>query len=406
MKIGIIGLGYVGLPLFCSLCSHFKVFGVDISKDKIKNLNSNFDYTLELDKDDLKILRENVKNISYEYEILHDCDVYIITVPTPIDCDKRPNLRALENSVSSLAKFIKQGNLIILESTVYPGATYKYIGKYIEENTQLKLNKDFGIGFSPERINPGDKLHTLKNTIKIISASSEYYLNKMDLIYSKIISAGIYKTSSIEVAEATKIMENVQRDVNIAFMNEFEEILKAMNIDIWEVIEAAKTKWNFLSFTPGLVGGHCIGIDPYYLIYKSENNGINPHLIRTAREINERTVSIKALSLLKQFTYKKNKKLLLLGITFKPDCPDIRNSKVIDMINLLEEFDLDIKIFDPYIKPERLPKLKLLKNIDEINSNFDLICLTVEHKYFFSKTWENHIIKKDIKDKIIYLRDL
>ena len=408
MKIGVIGLGYVGLPLFCNLSQFFEVKGLDISKEKVALLKSNKDYTGELSGNELKKLEQNSFNISTEYENLKDCNVYIITVPTPIDADKRPNLSAIESSINSISSFIKKGNLIILESTVFPGATKKYIAKAIENSTNLICNKDFGVGYSPERINPGDTEHKLSNTTKIISASSDHYLNIVEEIYEKIINAGLFKASSIEVAEATKIMENVQRDVNIAFMNEFEEILRPMNIDIWEVIKAAKTKWNFLNFTPGLVGGHCIGVDPYYLIYQSENNGYIPNLIRSAREINEKKVNIKALNILKKLSSKKNKKLLISGVTFKPNCSDIRNSKVIEIINLLIDFKININIFDPYIDliESELSQYKILESINQINKDFDFICICVEHDYFSNAEWKNFIEEKSLKEKIIYLKDL
>ena len=268
------------------------------------------------------------------------------------------------------------------------------------------MNVDFGVGYSPERINPGDKAHNLTNTKKIISASSEYFLNIVEEIYSKIILAGLYKTSTIEVAEATKIMENVQRDVNIAFMNEFEDILKPMNINIWEVIEAAKTKWNFLNFKPGLVGGHCIGVDPYYLIYQSEKNGVSPNLIRNAREINEKKVLTKVFSLLKKLYPTKDKKLLLLGITFKPNCPDVRNSKIIEMIKLLGDFELDIFIFDPFVDPAMFPKYKFLQSLNEIDNKFEIICMTVEHNYFSSNEFNNYVKEHALQKKIVYLKNL
>ena len=406
MKIGVIGLGYVGLPLFCRLSEYFEVFGIDVSKSKIHNLKLIKDLTGELNSKELSLLEKNKSNISYNYELISNCDVYIITVPTPIDSDKRPNLSALKDCVASISKFIKKENLIILESTVYPGATKKYISLFIEKNNNLKLNEDFGVGYSPERINPGDKDHKLTNTIKIISASSTKYLNIVEDIYSKIVNAGLFKTSSIEVAEATKIMENVQRDINIAFMNEFEEILKPMNIDIWEVLEAAKTKWNFLDFKPGFVGGHCIGVDPYYLIHQSENNGITPNLIRNAREINERKVKTKTLSLIKKLSPAKNKKILLLGITFKPNCSDVRNSKIFEMIEILEDFELETYIFDPYISPEMFPDYKFLRSINDIDDSFELICLTVEHQYFFSTKFKSFMTENLLNKKIIYLKNL
>ena len=406
MKIGIIGLGYVGLPLFCNLAAFFEVFGIDISKNKIHDLKLNKDFTGALNQKELFLLKKNASNISYDFKLVNQCDIYIITVPTPIDSDKRPNLTALKDSVNSISKFIKKGNLIILESTVYPGATKKYISEYIEKNNNLKLNVDFGVGYSPERINPGDKAHNLTNTKKIISASSEYFLNIVEEIYSKIILAGLYRTSTIEVAEATKIMENVQRDVNIAFMNEFEDILKPMNINIWEVIEAAKTKWNFLNFKPGLVGGHCIGVDPYYLIYQSEKNGVTPNLIRNAREINEKKVLTKVFSLLKKLYPTKDKKLLLLGITFKPNCPDVRNSKIIEMINLLGDFELDIFIFDPFVDPAMFPKYKFLQSLNEIDNKFEIICVSVEHNYFSLNEFNNYVKEHALQKKIVYLKNL
>lgn len=406
MKIGIIGLGYVGLPLFCNLSDYFEVFGVDISLEKVKLLKLNKNITGELDKKERKLLKKNNLNISSDFSILQECTVFIITVPTPIDSYKRPNLSAIESSVDSISKFIKKGDLIILESTVFPGATKKYITNVIEEKTKLKCNKDFGVGYSPERINPGDEKHTLTNTKKIIAASSKHYLNIIEKVYEKIIIAGLYKAKTIEVAEAAKIMENVQRDVNIAFMNEFEEILKPMQINIWEVLKAAKTKWNFLNFTPGLVGGHCIGIDPYYLIYQSENNGYTPNLIRSAREVNEKKVDIKAMSILKKLAPIKNKKLLMLGATFKPNCPDIRNSKILEIINILNNFEIDIEIYDPYITSKELHSYKVLDSIKEINNDFDLICISVEHDFFSSSEWKFFVRKNFLESKIIFLKNI
>ena len=362
IKIAIIGLGYVGLPLAIEFSKKYSVVGYDISEKRINDLKNNKDNTNEISKQKLK----ESKSIFFtnSVEAIKNCNVYIVTVPTPIDENKRPNLNPLINASSLIAKVIKVNDIVIYESTVYPGATEEDCIPVIEKKSGLIFNKDFFAGYSPERINPGDKKNTLTTIKKITSGSTIEIAEIIDKLYSSIIEAGTFKANSIRVAEAAKLIENVQRDVNISLINELHQIFNLMDIDTNEVIEAASTKWNFMKLKPGLVGGHCIGVDPYYLLHRSGQVGYVPDLIRTAREINDSMASYIAgdfvKKLLNENTSLLKKEISILGFTFKENCPDIRNTKVVELYHELKSYGLKLKIIDPIV------------NINEVENNFNI----------------------------------
>lgn len=349
-KICVIGLGYVGLPLAHAFSDKYEVVGFDINQKRIEELNSGFDRTEELTENQVNEAIRNGMKFSLDLEDIKDCNIYIVTVPTPIDRNNKPDLTPLIKSSQTVGRVLKKDDIVIYESTVYPGVTEEVCVPELEATSGLQFNQDFFCGYSPERINPGDKEHTVTKILKVTAGSTPEIANKVDELYASIITAGTHKASSIKVAEASKVIENTQRDVNIALINELALIFNTMNISTNEVIEAAATKWNFIKLTPGLVGGHCIGVDPYYLTYKAEELGYKPNLILGARQINngmakyvaERTIKL----MIKKGLQIKDSKVLILGITFKENCPDVRNTKVIDIVTEMQEYGCIVDVSD------------------------------------------------------------
>ena len=384
-KIAIIGLGYVGLPLAVEFGKHRDVIGFDINSKRISDLKKFNDETLEVSNE--QIASSKGLSLSDEEKDLKGSDVFIITVPTPIDSAKRPNLLPLENATKTAAKYLSNGNFVIFESTVYPGCTEEVCVPILEKISGLKYNKDFYCGCSPERVNPGDKVNTITKIKKITSGSNKYAAEKINNLYGEIITAGTYKASSIAVAEAAKVIENSQRDLNIAFVNELSQIFNNIGIDTVEVLEAAGSKWNFLPFRPGMVGGHCIGVDPYYLTHKAEEIGHNPQVILAGRRINDQMAKYVArevsLLMLQNNINISNCKVGVLGITFKENCPDTRNTKVIDLIKELKRFSITIQVCDPWADKNRV---KNDYNIDLIDldhmSGLDSLIVAVGHHEF------------------------
>jgi len=386
-KIAIIGLGYVGLPLAHAFAQKgYKVIGFDINRDRVDELNSDFDRTLELDKSQLIEIKDNIK-YSSNLEDIKNSNIYIVTVPTPIDSANEPDLTPIIKSTQSISSILKKDDIVIYESTVYPGVTEEVCVPILEESG-LKFNQDFFCGYSPERINPGDKTHTVTKIKKVTSGSTPKIAQKVDELYKSIIEAGTFLASSIKVAEASKVIENTQRDVNIALINELSQIFDLMDIDTTDVIEAASTKWNFIKLYPGLVGGHCIGVDPYYLTHKAQSLGYMPNLILGARQINNSMSKLIADKTIK-FMIKEDKKLkgskvLIMGATFKENCPDMRNSKVLDIIKELEEFECSVDVYDYWVdKSDR--ESKNLNFIDDLPLNskiYDAIIIAVGHSEF------------------------
>ena len=385
ISIAIVGLGYVGLPLSVEFSKHFEVIGYDLNKKRINELNEGLDRTKEVEKNELL----GSKNLSFTYEMrnLEKANFYIITVPTPIDNVNKPDFSAMKNACSTISKYLRKGDIVVFESTVYPGATREICIPILEKISGLKLNSEFGVGYSPERINPGDKSRRISNIIKITSGSSPEVAEKVDLIYKTIIKAGTHRASSIEVAEAAKVIENTQRDINIALMNELSIIFKKLNISTNDVLEAANTKWNFLNFKPGLVGGHCIGVDPYYLTERALQVNYTPELILAGRRINDdmaRYVVNNFLKIaLKRNLFQYSKKVLLMGITFKENCPDIRNSKSIEIAKILIDYGLDLEIYDPVSDVDENFELSAYKiNSLKDNNKYCGIIITVSHDIF------------------------
>lgn len=406
LKIGVIGLGYVGLPLAVEFAKKKNVIGFDIDSNRISQLNNDFDRTLEVSEKELKASKNLI--FSSNIENLAGCNCFIITVPTPIDDANQPNLRPLFEASKIVGNILKNGDLVIYESTVYPGATEEDCSPILEKYSGLTLNKDFFLGYSPERINPGDKEHTLSQIMKITSGSTPEIANFVDDLYSSIIDAGTHKASSIKVAEAAKVIENTQRDVNIALINELSLIFNKLEIDTEEVLEAAGTKWNFLPFRPGLVGGHCIGVDPYYLTKKAESVGYNPEIILAGRKMNDSMSSyivqqsIKSINDLGIKVLESN--FLIMGITFKENCPDTRNSKVVDIVDeLVYEGVSSVDIYDPWIDLNKNSINSSISNIiDHPKTNFyDCIILAVAHQEFIDMGIET-IKTFGKKESVIY----
>ncbi|WP_024954300.1 Vi polysaccharide biosynthesis UDP-N-acetylglucosamine C-6 dehydrogenase TviB [Sulfurospirillum arcachonense] len=400
-KIAVIGLGYVGLPLAVEFAKKYDVVGFDIYQTRIDELKNAHDRTLELTGEQLKEAISNDMKFTSKIEDISICNIYIVTVPTPIDKNKRPDLTPLIKASESIGKILKKDDVVIYESTVYPGATEEDCVPVLERVSGLKFNKDFFCGYSPERINPGDKKHTVTKILKVTSGSTPKIADKVDDLYASIITAGTHKAPSIKVAEAAKVIENSQRDINIAFVNELAMIFSKLNIDTNSVLEAAGTKWNFLPFRPGLVGGHCIGVDPYYLTHKAQEVGFNPEIILAGRRINDNMGIYVANQVIKLMIKKGHKiegsKVLVLGITFKENCPDIRNSRVIDVINELKEFGCDISVSDPWADKEEVKKEYGLDLKEEENlKEYEAIVLAVSHAEFKSL----HIKKND--KQVIY----
>ena len=397
-KIAVIGLGYVGLPLAHAFSFKYSVVGFDINKDRIKELNGGHDRTLELDEQQMQEALDNGMKFSTELNDIADCNVYIVTVPTPIDKDNRPELTPLKKSSQSIGKVLKKGDIVIYESTVYPGVTEEVCVPELEKVSGLKFNEDFFAGYSPERINPGDKEHTVSKILKVTSGSTPEIAKEVDDLYKSIITAGTFLASSIKVAEASKVIENTQRDVNIALVNELSLIFDAMNIDTNEVIEAAATKWNFIKLKPGLVGGHCIGVDPYYLTFKAEQLGYRPNLILGARQINNGMSKHIAEQTVKQLIRAdkkiKGSNVLVMGVTFKENCPDTRNTKVIDIIRELEDYGVSVDAYDPWVDSEverkSFPHPVLRVNPFQEDKKYDAIIVAVAHKQFIELNRENY----------------
>ena len=390
-KISIIGLGYVGLPLAVAFSEKYKVVGFDINQKRVDELNKGIDTTLEVSEDELKLaLTNNQLQITSNLEDIKDSNVYIITVPTPIDNHKTPDLTPLKKASETVGKVLKKGDTVIYESTVYPGCTEEVCVPILEKTSGLKFNKDFYVGYSPERINPGDKEHTVKKILKVTSGSTPEIAKEIDKLYASIIEAGTHLAPSIKVAEAAKVIENTQRDINIAFVNELALIFDKLNIDTKDVLEAAGTKWNFLKFTPGLVGGHCIGVDPYYLTYKAKEIGYHPEIILAGRRLNDNMGIFVANKVIKLMIQKghtiKSSKVLVLGITFKENCPDIRNSRVIDVIRELEEFGVNVDVYDPWADRDEVKREYNIDLLSTVNhqqlTDYDGVVLAVAHKEF------------------------
>ncbi|CAM3790029.1 nucleotide sugar dehydrogenase [Flavobacterium branchiophilum] len=404
IKIAVIGLGYVGLPLARLFAKQYPVVGFDINKKRINELNSGHDSTLEISNELLQSVLVTTFSsptgllCSSDLDDIKDCNYYIITVPTPVDKNNRPDLTPLYKSSETVGKVLKKGDIVIYESTVYPGVTEEECVPVLEKISGLKFNQDFHAGYSPERINPGDKEHTVEKILKVTSGSTPEIGLKVDALYRSVIVAGTHLAPSIKVAEAAKVIENSQRDINIAFVNELAKIFNMMEIDTHSVLEAAGTKWNFLPFKPGLVGGHCIGVDPYYLAQKSQESGYHPEIILAGRRLNDgmgefiATVVVKLM--IKKGIFVKNAKLLMLGFTFKENCPDVRNTKIIDVVRALEDFEIDITIHDPWANPDEVKHeydLEMTKDLP--NEKFDAIILGVSHKEFADIDYNS--LKKD-----------
>ncbi len=412
-KIAIIGLGYVGLPLAVAFAEKYKVVGFDINENRVNELLSGKDSTLEID--DKNLLSVLVSNKEFtrglypttnEIDIL-DCNIYIVTVPTPTDKHNRPLLSPMIKASQIISKFLKIGDIVIYESTVYPGVTEDEMVPVLEQESGLKYNIDFYCGYSPERINPGDKEHTVTKILKVTSGSTPHIADFVDELYRSVISAGTHKASSIRVAEAAKVIENSQRDINIAFVNELSKIFNLMDIDTNEVLEAAGTKWNFLKFKPGLVGGHCIGVDPYYLAQKAQEVGYHPEIILAGRRLNDSMGKYVATEVVKLMMRKNlkiiNSKVLILGFTFKEDCPDVRNTRVIDIYQELMNFDIKVDVYDPWANRDEVMQVY---NINVLNKNFSIdkskysaIILAVAHKEFLKLniSKRNDLVVFDVK---------
>jgi UDP-N-acetyl-D-galactosamine dehydrogenase len=414
IKIAIIGLGYVGLPLAVEFGKKFNVVGFDIKSSRVNELNNGFDRTLEISDIELKGIlnntnaRSNSKNglvFTSSIDEIRDCNYFIVTVPTPVDKNNKPDLTPLYKASETVGKVLKKDDIVIYESTVYPGATEDECVPVLEKVSGLKYNSGFFCGYSPERINPGDKEHTLTKIKKVTSGSNSETGMKVDALYKSIITAGTHLAPTIKVAEAAKVIENSQRDINIAFINELAKIFNLLNIDTNDVLDAAATKWNFLKFKPGLVGGHCIGVDPYYLAQKAQEVGYHPEIILAGRRLNDGMGAYVANQVIKLMVKKgiavKNSNILILGFTFKENCPDVRNTKVVDIFNALKDYDTCIKVYDPWADPIEVMheyNIESVKNIENETIKYDAIILAVAHQQF--KTIE---IKSIVKgNAVIY----
>jgi len=398
-KIAIIGLGYVGLPLAVEFAKKYQVVGFDINQARVEELKNNEDHTLETSPEELKsvnvssleFLQNSSKGlwITCQLDEIRDSNFYVVTVPTPIDKSNRPDLTPLYKASESVGRILSKNDIVVYESTVFPGATEEECMPILEKFSGLKYNKDFYLGYSPERINPGDKEHTVTKILKVTSGSTPEIANKIDEIYRSIIIAGTHLAPSIKVAEAAKVIENSQRDVNIAFVNELSRIFRLMGIDTNEVLDAAGTKWNFLPFRPGLVGGHCIGVDPYYLAHKAIELGYNPEIILAGRRLNDSMGPYVAKQTIKLMIKKgiaiSDSNILVLGITFKEDCPDIRNSRAIDIVNEIKSYAVKVDVFDPWASPEEVKHeygISLISDKNELKIKYDAVILAVSHKEF------------------------
>lgn len=400
-KIAVIGLGYVGLPLAVEFGKKYKTVGFDIDSNRVHQLVDGKDVTLEVKEEDLiEVLHNKNLNLTDEVQNLRDCNVYIVAVPTPIDKNNKPDLVAIQKASQTIGGVLKKNDIIIYESTVYPGLTEDECAVILEKESGLIFNKDFFCGYSPERINPGDKNHTVTKIVKITSGSTLETAEVVDQLYNSIIEAGTYKAPSIKVAEAAKVIENSQRDINIAFVNELAKIFNKMGIDTKEVLEAASTKWNSLPFKPGLVGGHCIGVDPYYLAQKAQEMGYHPEIIVSGRRMNDsmgQYIGSEVLRLMIQEEVNvNNSNILILGITFKEDCPDIRNTRVIDIYHELKRYKTNIDIYDPFADKSTVKNAYGIELIEEINKEYDAIILAVSHQNFLNRNLRDFLKIKGI----------
>ncbi len=413
IKIAVIGLGYVGLPLAVEFAKKYQVFGFDINRERVNELRNNKDHTLETSPEDLKevnvssleVLQKSDKGLwlTCELEEIETANFYIVTVPTPIDKTNRPDLTPLYKASESVGKILSKSDIVVYESTVFPGATEEECMPILEKFSGLKFNKDFFLGYSPERINPGDKEHTVTKILKVTSGSTPEIAKKIDDIYKSIIIAGTHLAPSIKVAEAAKVIENSQRDVNIAFVNELSRIFRLMDIDTNEVLDAAATKWNFLPFRPGLVGGHCIGVDPYYLAHKAIELGYNPEIILAGRRLNDSMGPFVAKQTIKLMIKNgisvSESKILVLGITFKEDCPDIRNSRAIDVVEELKSYYVNVDVFDPWASAEEVKHeygIDLITNKNNIDKDYDAVILAVSHKEFIKLNLKDFVVDKHV----------
>jgi len=408
-KIAIIGLGYVGLPLAVAFAEKYSVVGFDINKSRIEELNNGIDHTLEIETDDLKkVLKPSFTEnaglfCTDDSNVLEECNVYVVTVPTPVDKYNRPDLTPMIKASETVAAAIRNGDVVIYESTVYPGVTEDECIPVLEKISGLKFNVDFTAGYSPERINPGDKFHTVTKIKKVTSGSTPEAADFVDSLYASVITAGTHKAPSIKVAEAAKVIENAQRDINIAFVNELAKIFNRLDIDTHAVLEAAGTKWNFLPFKPGLVGGHCIGVDPYYLAQKAQECGYHPEIILAGRRLNDGMGEYVAQQVIYKLIQKgnilKDSIVLVLGITFKEDCPDIRNSRVIDIINTFEKQGIDVDVHDPHANVHEVKKEYGLTLVDDEKigqTKYQAIVLAVAHHNFKQQDWRSNLVDSGV----------
>ncbi len=409
IKIAIIGLGYVGLPLARLFSTRFKTIGYDLNEARVKALQEGHDATLEVSDELLQdAINKHGFRCTSQLEEIKEANFYIVAVPTPVDINNQPDLKPLWGASETVGKVISKGDIVVYESTVYPGVTEEECLPVVERVSGLKFNKDFFAGYSPERINPGDKLHTVEKIKKVTSGSTPEVADIIDTVYNTVLVNGTHKAPSIKVAEASKIIENSQRDVNIAFMNELAKIFNAMNIDTHDVIEAASSKWNFIKLNPGLVGGHCISVDPYYLIEKAQVYGVLPRVMFAARRLNDGMGAYVANQTIKSMNKKgvvvKDAKVLILGITFKENCPDIRNTKIIDIYSTLKEYTNNIIIYDPWANPEKVKKeydITLTnENINNMKGKFDAVILAVAHNEFVNINLRDFL--KDYDKGVVY----
>ncbi|MET3730826.1 nucleotide sugar dehydrogenase [Moheibacter stercoris] len=407
VKIAIIGLGYVGLPLARLFATKYPTVGFDINSHRIAELKKGIDSTLEVEEELLKSVlvetstQENGLYITDQLDELKDCNYYIVTVPTPVDKNNRPDLTPLYKASETVGKVLSKGDIVIYESTVYPGATEEDCIPIVEKVSGLKFNEDFFAGYSPERINPGDKEHTVEKILKVTSGSTPEVGKKVNDLYASVITAGTHLAPTIKVAEAAKVIENSQRDINIAFVNELAKIFNLMDIDTHAVLEAAGTKWNFLPFKPGLVGGHCIGVDPYYLAQKAQEHGYHPEIILAGRRLNdsmgEYVASQVVKCLIKKGIKVNGSEILMLGVTFKENCPDVRNTKIVDVIEALEEYSIKVTTYDPWASPKEVEHEYGIQSTDQIpTQKFDAIVLGVSHQEFTDLNLNNLRKEKSI----------
>ncbi len=398
IKIAVIGLGYVGLPLAVAFAEHHSVVGYDINKQRIQQLKSGDDITQEVSKQQLK----STTNLMFtaNTEDIESANHFIVTVPTPVDQNNTPDLTPLVMASELVGSILKPGDTVVYESTVYPGATEDVCAKILATQSNLVLNEGFFLGYSPERINPGDKINTLSSIVKVVAGSNAVTAEKIDSLYKKVITAGTHVAPSIKVAEAAKAIENTQRDINIAFMNELSMMFHELGIDVLDVIDAAATKWNFLKFTPGLVGGHCIGVDPYYLIHKSQEKGYFPQLITTARRINENMSTYVSERILKLMALKQkhivSAKVLILGMTFKENCPDLRNTRVVEVVEQLQNYHAEIEVYDPWVDPQDAAQLNQPITQNPQEGSYDLVVLAVAHDQFLQSNPRKYLTQEGV----------